>query len=74
MKLHRILYSILLVGFLLGIHEGRIALWKGEDPEPAKVFPFQASMLPEADQRRLEAGIRVENFGDLAKLMEDYLS
>ena len=72
-KLH-ILYCITMLGFLIGIHDGRIALWKDGDPEPVKVFPYQVSMLPEEDRALLEKGIYCEDAGELAKYMEDYLS
>ena len=42
MKHHRLqhmLCSLLLFGFLIGVHEGRIALWKDGSPEPWRVFP-----------------------------------
>jgi hypothetical protein len=74
MKKLSYLYCILCFGFLLGIHDGRIALWKGDDPEPVKVFPYFASMLPEADQRALQNGIHLDEDADLRKLLEDYLS
>ena len=62
------------VSFLLGIQDGYIALWKDGIEKPVEVFPFRASMLPEADRSRLEKGIRVEGPEELAQLMEDYLS
>lgn len=69
------LFSILMAfGLLLGIHNGYIALWQGEDPEPVRVFPYRASMLPEQDQRLLEAGIPIGNESRLHSLLEDYLS
>jgi len=68
------LYSILALGFLLGIHQGRVALWKDNDPKPIKVFPYYASMLPKADQQALEKGIHLDDDVDLRKLLEDYLS
>lgn len=68
------LYCILAFGFLLGIHQGRIALWKDDDPQPVKVFPYYASMLPKADQQALEKGIYLDDDTDLRKLLEDYLS
>ena len=74
MKKQKILTNIVLLGFILGIHEGQVALWKDNQKKPMKVFPYQASMLPEADQKRLEKGIHVESLSELYKLVEDYLS
>jgi len=68
------LYSILLIGFLLGIHDGKIALWENECQDPVKVFPYYASMLPERDQKALENGIQIPDSHRLNKLLEDYLS
>lgn len=68
------LYCMILFGFMLGIHEGRIALWRGEDPQPVKVFPYSAQLLPVADRRALEEGIRFESAEDLERLLADYLS
>ena len=74
MKKQRILTNLVLFGFILGIHEGRIALWKDNQDKPMKVFPYQASMLPEVDQKRLEKGIHVDSLSELYQLVEDYLS
>lgn len=74
MKLNKIFTNLVILGFILGVHEGRIALWKDNQSKPMKVFPYQASMLPEADQKRLEKGIHVESLSELYQLVEDYLS
>lgn len=74
MKIHRFSFPIVLLGFLLGIHEGKIALWKENDPEPMQVFPYRAELLPEADQKALKKGIRFENIRQLQSLIEDYFS
>ena len=74
MKRLSYIYCILTLGFLLGIHDGRIALWKDGDPEPVKVFPYFASMLPKADRDALEKGIYLDEDADLRSLLEDYLS
>jgi hypothetical protein len=74
MKLLRFSCSIVLLGFLLGIHEGKIALWNDNDPEPMQVFPYRAEMLPEVDQKALKKGIRVKSIRQLHSLIEDYLS
>ena len=73
MKFGKLVAAVALT-FLLGVHDGYIALWKEGSPEPAEVFPYKASLLPEADQKRLEKGIRIESKKDLLELMEDYLS
>ena len=74
MKKQRILTNLVLFGFILGIHEGRVALWKDNQDKPMKVFPYQASMLPEVDQKRLQQGIHVDSLSELYQLVEDYLS
>jgi len=74
MKNFSVLTCTLLLGFLLGIHDGRIALWKDNNPEPLKVFPYSAYLLPPADRRALEEGIRFENLDELKRMVEDYLS
>lgn len=67
-------YCIVLLTFMLGIHEGKIALWKDEDPEPIHIFPYSADLLPPADKNALEDGIRFNSNHDLNRLLEDYLS
>ncbi len=66
-------YLTLVFGFLLGIKDGYIALWKDGGQE-AEVFPYRAEMLPKADQQRLKEGIRIEDGTELARILEDYLS
>ena len=68
------IYLSLIFTFILGLHEGNVALWIEPSPEPAVVFPYQAELLPEKDRSLLEAGIRVENTGQLQQLLEDYIS
>ena len=74
MKKHCLLCNIMLFGFLLGIYEGKVALWKDNKDMPLRVFPYQASMLPKEDQQMLERGIHVDSIGELYKLIEDYFS
>lgn len=64
----------LLSVYLLGIHDGKIALWSGDDPEPARVFPYSVSALPEEARKALEQGIAINSMEDLNRLMEAYLS
>ena len=74
MKKMRYIYCILLLGFLLGIKDGKVALWVEDDPQPVQVFPYHASLLPKADQEALEKGIKIGNSEELRSLLEDYLS
>lgn len=66
--------SVLLAAvFLLGIHEGRLALWVEDDPEPVRIFPRQIASLPPADQLMLRRGIVIQEQAELVGLLEDYL-
>lgn len=72
-KLHY-LYCIAMLTFILGSHNGFIALWKEGSSRPARVFPYQISALPAADQALLERGIPIRDQSQLNSLLEDYLS
>lgn len=72
--LRRRLCAFLLFGFLLGIHDGRIALWKDGLTEPWRVFPYPAAALPAQTQQELAKGIRVDSMEDLDRLLENFLS
>ena len=74
MNKQKILCNILIFGFLLGIYEGKVAIWSDHKKEPLRVFPYSASALPEKDQKRLEAGIHFNNLNELKKFVQDYLS
>ena len=74
MKKKKILLNFLLFGFILGVYEGKVALWKDQQKDPIKVLPYQVSMLPEADQQALEKGIKIDSLTQLHKMLEDYLS
>ena len=74
MKRRRWICSMVLAGFLLGVHDGYIALWKGEDPEPIRIFPYSAELLPPEDQAALEKGIPIRSREDLTALLEDFCS
>ena len=68
-----LLTGCILLGFILGIRDGYIALWEEGKDQP-RVFPYRAEMLPEPDQKRLEKGIRIPDESKLAQILEDYLS
>ena len=74
MKERKVFTSLILAGYLLGVRGGYLALWKDDCPEPVQVFPYQAQMLPEKDQKALRNGIHVTDEADLQRLLEDYLS
>ena len=74
MIIRQFLPAVLVLGFLLGIHEGYIALWEDGKTEPVEIYPYRAQYLPEADQRALERGIRPRDGGQLQQLLEDFLS
>ena len=70
----QLLHLLLLAGFILGSHNGYIALWSGDSIDPDRIYPYRVSILPEADQQALEQKIPVRNDRDLQKILEDYLS
>lgn len=73
-KISRALSVVFLASILIGVHNGRIALWENDDPQPSKVFPYPVSLLPKEQQKLLENGIRVESMEELHRLLEAYLS
>lgn len=73
-KLSGILCGAMMAVYLLGVHEGKIALWSGNDPEPVQVFPYRVSMLPKKEREMLKKGIQVETLDELYQLAEAYLS
>ena len=74
MKKYRQFYLTLILGFILGIHRGNIALWKIGQAEPTHVFPYRADTLPEDVRDALKSGIHVETPEELEDLAENYLS
>lgn len=74
MKKTHILYCMAVLSFLLGIQDGKVALWKTGHSQPLYVSRVSAASLPETDQTRLAQGILVEDEAALRQLLEDYLS
>lgn len=66
--------AIVLLSFLLGVRDGRIALWKDGETEPWRVFPYPVYALPIETQQALKAGIRIDSMEDLDQLLENLLS
>lgn len=74
MRKRNIISYFLALGFILGSYHGQIALWNDDCDTPLRIFPYATSSLPLSDQLDLEEGIRLTHYGDLMKLLEDYLS
>jgi len=74
MKRLNSIYCILCLGYILGVHNGYIALWKEPYEKPLRVFPYSVSCLPEADRQLLEQGVRADSLPELTQRLEDYLS
>ena len=70
----RLLSLLLALGFILGTHNGYVALWSKGKAQPDRVYPYRVSTLPPADQQALRKGIHAENILELTQLLEDYLS
>lgn len=66
--------AFVLLGFLLGVHDGRIALWKDGSEQPWRIFPYPYAVLPADTKRELEKRIRIDTMEDLDRLLENLLS
>ena len=72
--LKKLLPVALMLTFFVGVHNGRLALWKNEDPTPCKVFPCPIILLPTKVQEQLKYGVRLETIEDVNRLLENFLS
>ena len=45
-RMSKICTLTLMAGFLLGIRDGRLTLWKDGDPRPVQVYDIRVSSLP----------------------------
>ena len=72
--LKNLLPVALMLTFFVGVHNGRLALWKNEDPTPCKVFPCPIILLPTKVQEQLKHGVRLETIEDVNRLLENFLS
>ena len=73
-KLYHRLCVILLLSFLLGVRDGKLALWKDGEAEPWRVFPYPIAVLPLETQQELKNGIRIDSMEDLDRILENLLS
>ena len=70
--IRKLLSTALALGFLLGIHEGRVALWRDGEPRPEQIYDIRADTLPPADRLQLSRGIRAESREKVWLLLENY--
>ena len=70
----RCFLPIMLLGFLLGNFNGRLAVWKGDDPEPYRIYPCPVYLFPKDEREALKKGIRIDSMEDLAEFLENFLS
>jgi hypothetical protein len=60
--------------YTLGVWEGQLAVFEGEDPYPAQLLDVAVAGLPKEEQQRLEQGLLVQTEQELYVLLEDYTS
>ena len=70
---HKIGTLLAALGFLLGIHEGRLTLWRENDPHPLQIYDIRADSLPPADRLALSRGIRAGNREEVWQILENYM-
>ena len=51
MKKRNLLSAVLALGFLLGVRDGYLTLWKDGVKDPLTTFPYRAELLPESDRQ-----------------------
>ena len=73
-RMHTCLAQLILLGFLIGNYNGRLAVWKDDDPEPLRVFPCPVYLLPKKDRDALQAGIPIDSMEDVRHFVENFLS
>lgn len=69
----RICTLVLAMGFLLGIRDGRLALWQEGSGHPLQIYDIRADTLPPADQLQLRRGIRLQTRQELWQVLENYM-
>lgn len=63
---------LLALGFLLGVKDGYLAVWKDQDPQPVHILSIEAASLPPSDQLLLRKGLHAADPQELLVLLEDY--
>lgn len=59
-------------GFLLGLHDGKLTLWRDGVRHPEQVYDIREDSLPPADRLQLRKGIHLENREDVWQVLENY--
>ena len=59
---------------VLGVFEGKLALFIGKSDYPNRVFDFMIRTLPPDDQKLLSDGIKISSEEELSAILEDYMS
>lgn len=65
---------MMMMGYLLGVSRGYVAVWRYEDPEPIFITDTKVTLLPWEDQVALKKGIEILDDQALTKALEDYCS
>lgn len=73
-RLTRSLCPLIILGFLVGTYNGRIAVWEGDDPEPFRVYPCPVYLLPKKERDMLKRGIRISDMEDVRYFLENFMA
>lgn len=63
----------LALSFLLGIRDGKLALWRSGRAHPEQIYDIRADTLPPSDQLQLRRGIRLDTREEVWLVLENYL-
>lgn len=69
----KITSCVLILGFLLGIHDGRVTVWRDGSSHPEQIYDIPVDSLPPADRLLLRRGIRANTREELWLILENYL-
>ena len=59
---------------IIGIWEGRVAVYRPQTDTPETVYDTAVSSLPAEEQQKLREGVAVTDSATLAQRLEDYIS
>ena len=68
----RFLPLLVVFGFLLGIHNGHIGIWKNQDPQPMRTIPCPIWVLSPKQRQMLQSGIPIDSMDDLENLLTQF--